>query len=156
MSGLRFAGALLLAGACAGCGAALAAHKRAAWRQVHTFCALLDLFYGGIRYQAQPCAALLAQAAADARFAALGLDACADFAAVPVPAALGPELAAQAAQTLAALGAAPRQRACTALARLLEQCRGRARELNALAGDAMRLYPRLGLCAGLLLVLLLL
>lgn len=156
MTWLRFLGAVLLAGACTGAGAALALQKRAAWDRVRTFCALLELFHGGIRYQALPCAQLLAQAAADGRFAALGLDTCADFAAVPVPAALGPALAAQAKQTLRELCAAPRLHACALLVRLLEQCRAREREQNAAAGDAMRLYPRLGLCAGLLLVLVLL
>ena len=156
MSALRLLGAVLLAGACTGGGALLAAQKRALWRQVHSFCALLDFLQAGIRYRAAPCAALLAQAIAEQRFAGLGLEHCTDFSALPVPAALGPDLAAQVRQALAELGTAPRLRACALLARLLEQCRERERALNTAAGDAVRLYPRLGFCAGLVLVLFLL
>ena len=74
MSALRLLGAVLLAGACTGGGALLAAQKRALWRQVHSFCALLDFLQAGIRYRAAPCAALLAQAIAGQRFAGLGLE----------------------------------------------------------------------------------
>ena len=153
---LRFAGALLLAGACGGAGAALAARKRAAWLQVHTFCELLDFLHGGIRYQALPGTVLLARAAAEPRFAGLGLEGCRDLGAVPVPPALGAALASSAAQTFGELCTAPRLRACAALSRLGERCRERERELDRAASEAQRLYPRLALCAGLLLVLFLL
>lgn len=152
----RLLGALLLIMAGFGGGAALAAERRACWRTIHTFAALLDFLQAGIRYQALPCGQLLAQAAADERFAALGLAACADFAAVPVPPALGPALAGEARQTLDALSAAPQQRACALLARLLAECRVAAEQADRAAAEAEHLYPRLGLCAGLLAVLFLL
>ena len=156
MSALRFLGAVLLAGACTGGGLALAGQKRATWQRVHSFCALLEHLYGGIRYQGLPGPQLLAGAAGDERFATFGLAGCSDLAAIPVPAALGPALAAQAKQTLDELCKAPLAQVCAALERLLEQCRERERELNNAVGDALRLYPRLGFCLGLVLVLLLL
>lgn len=156
MSALRFVGAVLLAGACTGGGFALAGQRRAAWQRVQCFCALLEYLAGGIRYQGLPGPQLLAAAAADERFTAFHLSACADLAAVPVPAALGAPLAAQARQTLEILCNAPLAQACAALERLLDQCRAHERELGSAAGDAQRLYPRLGCCLGLVLVLLLL
>ena len=156
MSALRFLGAVLLAGACTGGGFALAGQRRAAWQRVHIFCALLEYLDGGIRYQGLPGPQLLAGAAADERFAAFHLSACVDLAAVPVPAALGAPLAAQARQTLETPCHAPLAQVCAAMDRLLAQCRARERELGRAAGDALRLYPRLGCCLGLVLVLLLL
>lgn len=156
MTMLRFLGAVMLAGACTGGGFALAGQRRAAWQRVHTFCALLEYLDGGIRYQGLPGSQLLAGAADDARFETFDLAGCADLAAVPVPAALGAPLTVQARQTLAILCSAPLAQVCAALDRLLAQCRARERELGSAAGDALRLYPRLGFCLGLVLVLLLL
>lgn len=146
---LRLAGMLLLTGTGTGGGWALYQRRYEAWRQVHVFAELIDHIAAAIRYQAWPCAQILAGAARDVRFAGLGLEGCTAFSQLPVPPALGGALAAQARQTLCGLGAVPHERACATLAALLAGCRRCEAQAWQQAREARRLYPRLGFFAGL-------
>lgn len=152
---LRFWGSLLLTAAAAGMGYGLALRKRAVWEQLHAFCALLEYLRAGIQFRAEPCAPLLAGAAADPRFATLALESCREFSEIRPPPALGQTLCAEVRQALAELTSAPRQRACAILSHLLLQCQAAERAADQAASEAVRLYPRLGLCAGLAAALLL-
>lgn len=152
---LRLGGALLLAAACTGAGIAAWAARRRDWQTVHTFAALLDRLRAAIRYQGAPCAQLLEQAAADERFAALGLAGCRSFADIPLPPCLGAALQSEARQVLREIGGVPSPRACALLAALGTQAAQRAEALRRKADDAWRLYPKLGFCAGVAAALLL-
>lgn len=147
---LRLLGAVLLVGAGTGAGMGVWERKRRSYTTVHAFCALLEYLLAGIRYRACPCAELLRQAAADARFAPLDLTPCEAFDALPVPAPLGEGLQGEARQILAVLGGVPCAQACALLGQLLGQCRAREKALARCAEEAGRLYPRLGFCAGVL------
>lgn len=153
---LRLVGALCTVAAGTGAGVALWAKRRADHGSVQAFAALLSYLLTAIRYQAAPCDDLLRRAAQQPRFAQLGLVSCGDFAALPIPEALGTPLQSESRAVFAALGSVPRQRACELLEHLLTMCREREQALGRRASEAGSLYPRLGFCAGVLAVLILL
>lgn len=127
---------------------------KGSWQQIHTFIALIEYLLTAIRYQAYPCSELLTMLGQDPRFADEDLKNCQTFADIKVPVALGRVLQQEARQTLVELGGAPYPRACDLLGRLLSQCQKQEQTIRQKADDAWRLYPKLGLCIGLLFVLL--
>lgn len=144
---------VLLAGYGAGYGVLL--HHRARWGQLHTFGRLLGYWRGLLQYQALTGPELLCRARNYPEFAGLGLAGCTGLAGLPLPAALPPPQQAELRDGLCQMALQPRLEACATLERLAALCEEGARQARREADAARTLWPRLGLCAGVLIVILL-
>ena len=147
---LRALGACLLVLACGGAGVLLALRQKRQWESVHVFNQLLDYLRTGILYRAQAGEELIEDAAAWPDFAALGLGGCQKLRDIPPPTGFGSALQREIADCLAGVEDAPREAGCAALAQLLTLCRAAEEEQRRALREAVRLYPKLGLCAGLM------
>ena len=151
----KLTGGALLVLSGGGAGYALWRRRRDSLEQIRAFIRLLTYLLDAVRYKALPSAVLLQMAAQHAAFAAMGLEHCPNFAAIPIPPALdvlAPELRAG----LAALETDPKSSACRTLEYLLSQCRAVERQAQAKAERARVLFPRLGGALGLVCAILLL
>ena len=88
-------------------------------------------------------------------FAEMGIRNCGSLAELPLPVALSPTLRQEMEQGLVQVGLEPRDTACATLQRLATLCEEAAVEQKAKAELARRLWPRLGVCCGILLAILL-
>lgn len=152
---LRFLGGILLVGAGAGSGFAVCRHRYAVWRQMYTLARLFDYLQGLLGYQALSGEELLRRAAIYPEFAQMGIEECDNLAELPLPDALSPALRQEIAQGLAQVALEPRAGACTTLQRLRTICESVAAKQQEQLELARRLWPRLGVCCGILLAILL-
>lgn len=155
MTLLRAAGACLVLLAGYGAGAGVPLHHRRSWRQLHTFARLLAYWQGILRYQPLTGAELLRRARQYPEFAALGLEGCAGLSALPMPGALTLAEQEEIRDGLCQMSLQPREEACATLERLASLCEEAAQRARQAADDSRVLWPRLGLCAGVLTVILL-
>lgn len=155
MTALRLLGAFLLAatGWGAGWGAAQAARRQ--WRELHTFVRLLEHLRDDLICRALPGDELLASASLYPEFSPLALGTCRSLAALPLPDALDTARQMEIRAGLQGICLAPREQAAAALERLAKLCREAEEEKHTAAGTARALYPRLGLCLGVMAAILL-
>lgn len=152
---LRAAGACLVLLAGYGGGRCVWLHHRAQWRQLHTFARLLLYLQGVLRYQPLTGADLLRRAGAYPEFAELGLKLCTELAGLPLPAALPAAQREELNDGLRQISLQPREEACATLGRMAALCEDVAQRAQREAEAARALWPRLGLCGGVLAVILL-
>lgn len=152
---LRFLGGILLVAAGAGSGFAVWRHRYTVWRQMHTLARLFDYLQGLLGYQALSGEELLRRAAIYPEFSQMGIEDGCTLEDLPLPAALSPALRQEIAQGLAQVALEPRAGACATLQRLHTLCEAAAAKQQEQVELARRLWPRLGVCCGILLVILL-
>lgn len=147
---LRLVSTLLLCAAGGGLGLAAAQKQERRWRQVHTFARLLSYMGQTLRYLPLPADELLARAAAYPEFAAIGLADCTALAALPPPAALPAPKRDEVQSLLCAAGESDRTGACEMLTAAAALCEESAAEKAPTLRQAYSLWPKLGVCGGLL------
>lgn len=147
---MRVVGMSLLVLAGSGVGFSLYWQKREIWRRASCFVHLLEYLLLGIQYQAMPCEELLQQAALQAEFGVLNLSDCRTFDQIAIPAGLPEGTREELARGLTRLSEVPREAACRTLEQLLALCRSCEQNAREAAFRARALYPKLGLCIGLL------
>lgn len=152
---LRSIGALLLILTGAGGGFAVYGHKLRDWQQLRTLAGLFGYLQGLLSYQAMAGDELLGWAARYPEFSMLDLDDCRRLADLPLPAALPPVLAQEVRSGLTQLALQPRDNACATLQRLADLCGRAAEEKGKEVQAARTLWPKLGICAGILAAILL-
>ena len=150
VTALRLAGLLLLCGVGAGIGVSAAGRRAVRWQQVHTFSRLLGYLAQTLQCMPLPAGELLARADAYPEFSALGLADCRALSALPLPAVLTGARRTELQSRLAAAEETDRANACRNLRQAAELCESWAAEQRPALQQAQRLWPRLGLCAGLL------
>lgn len=145
---LRVIGAclVLLAGYSAGMGVML--HHRTQCRQLHTYARLFAYLQGLLRYQALTGLELLHRAQTYPEFAGLGLESCTELPALPLPASLPLPQRQEMRDGLCQMALQPREEACATLERLAALCEDGAQQAQRESDRARGLWPRLGLCAG--------
>lgn len=153
---LTLGGVFLLAGCGVGIGYRVFLRTKERWQDVHAFVRLLEYLQSAIRYQTMTAEQILFRAAAYPEFVRLGIAGCIRFRDLPLPRALETALKQELESDLQALEMAGRDTACEILSRMTILCRTREKELDSAAGQAARLYPRLGGCLGALLAIALL
>ncbi len=152
---LKFVGGCLLACCGGGIGWLLACQKRRAARQIEAFIRFLQYIRESIYYRTLPGAAVLAAAARYAEYSPFFPEGAAAFSQIQPPDCLCSALGGELHAGLSALEIAPRQTACDTLDHLAELCRRTGQRVQESACQAMRLYPRLGICLGSLIAILL-
>lgn len=152
---LRMTGVFLLLLAGYGAGYGVMLRHRARWRQLHTFAELLTYLQGVLCYQALTGTELLRRAQTYRLFDSLGLENCAGLSDLPLPAALALPQQEEFRDGLYQMEMQPREKACATLERLASLCEEAAENERRNTDAARVLWPRLGLCAGVLLVILL-
>lgn len=150
MAALCLIGGGLLTACGAGCGFVLASMNQSKWRTAHAFIRLLEYTRDTIRYRGCPAEEVLSAAATYPEFARLGLSQCFRFAEVAVPSVFESAVRLELQTSLTALEACGRDSACQTLEGMICLCHPGEEALHADACTAMRLYPRLGGCIGLL------
>lgn len=152
---LKLWGALLLVLAGTGGGISAAVARRTRWQQAQRFAMLLEYLWQAVRYRALPAQEVLAMAALRTEFSDFGLENCTAFSQIRPPAALRGTMEAELQSGLRELEYAPRESACRTLQYLAALCRDIERRTGEEARRALKLYPRLGGCLGLLAAILL-
>ena len=147
---LRRVSTLLLCAAGGGRGLAAAQKQERRWGQVHTFARLLSYIGQTLQYLPLPAADLLERAAAYPEFAALGAAACTQLSDLAPPAALPAPKRDEVQSLLRAAGESDRAGACEMLAAAAALCEDAAAERLPALRQARCLWPKLGVCAGLL------
>ena len=141
---------LLLCAAGGGLGLAAAQKQERRWGQVHTFARLLSYIGQTLQYLPLPAADLLERAAAYPEFAALGAAACTQLSDLAPPTALPAPKRDEMQSLLRAAGESDRAGACEMLAAAAALCEDAAAERLPALRQARCLWPKLGVCAGLL------
>lgn len=152
---LRTVGAMLLLSTGLGGGLGLCHHKAQVWWRLHTFSRLFAYWQGVLTYQTLTGVELIQRASVYPAFRKLGVDQCVTLAELPPPEELSAPLREEIAQGLGRIAGEPRMTACDTLRQLSQICEDAAVQKYKEAENARRLYPRLGLCAGVLAVILL-
>lgn len=152
---LRSVGALLLILAGAGGGFTVYGHKLQTWQQLRTLEGLFGYLQGLLSYQAMAGDELLGWAARYPEFSSLDLGNCRRLENLPLPEALPPVLAQEIRSGLSQLALQPRDTACSTLQRLADLCARAAEEKGKEVQAARTLWPKLGICAGVLAAILL-
>lgn len=147
---LRLAGALLLLLAGSGTGLAIYMHKKACWQELHTLARLFQYLQGLLSYQSLTGEELLKRAVHYPEFSRLLSGPCTSLEELPLPESLPHELKEEVSSGLKQLAFEPRNNACRTLGRLAELCAEAAAYKKDEAQLAKKLWPRLGLCAGIL------
>ena len=147
---LRLVSTLLLCAAGGGLGLAAAQKQERRWRQVHTFARLLSYMGQTLRYLPLPAAELLERAAAYPEFAALGAAACTQLGNLAPPAALPAPKRDEVQSLLCAAGESDRTGACEMLTAAAALCEESAAEKAPTLRQVRSLWPKLGVCGGLL------
>lgn len=153
---LYLAGSILLAGCGVGIGYGVAAVCRKRWRTVREFGRLLAYIGTAIQYQNMTGAELFARASHYPEYVCLHLARVTRFGELMPPAAFSSAVQRELTSDLCALESASRDVACNLLNRMEAMCSTQETDLRKAAETALRLYPRLGGCAGILAAILLL
>jgi hypothetical protein len=140
--------ALVAAGYLGGVGIASAEQKR--WETMHCFARLLAYLLNGIRYRLVPGEDLLCAAKQYPEFALLHLSDCRQIGQIPPPVEFDDTLQKEIQEGLSLLAGLPREEACRELQSLMTLCKNAEDEKRTQVLASKRLYPRLGVCVGLL------
>lgn len=152
---LRMLGSCFILLAAYGTGAGISLHHRLRCRQLHTFARLLQYLRGLLKYQPLTGGELLFRSQAYPEFMALGLEHCSSLPELPIPDAMPAPLQTEVREGLSQMEMQPREEACETLCRLAALCEEAAQTARHEADAAQALWPRLGLCVGVLIVILL-
>ena len=133
-----------------GGGVLLFLREKKQWAQMYAFNRFLAYLESSIRYRAIPGEDLIRTAAAWPELSSLGLDSVSKLRDVAPPQAFGVALRREIVDCLCTIEAVPRESACETLLQVLRLCKAAEEERSHAMQEAGRLYPRLGLCAGLL------
>lgn len=155
MTALQLAGALLLVLTGWGAGTSAAQRAEGERRQLHTFVRLLERLRDDLACRALPGEELLAAAALYPEFGAVPLAGCRSLAELPLPEALDDARRTELRAGLETICLVPREQAAAELERLIRLCREAEQEKKTAAGTARALYPRLGVCLGIVAAILL-
>ena len=149
-------GAVLLAAAGAGGGTCLALRARRRWQDAHAFGRLLDYLHGAIRYRTLTAAKCCRKPPPTPNLPALAWRTATAWAGWSRPTPLSRRCGRNFAPTWKPWKAPRGDTACEMLCRMADLCRQAETGLRRQADAALRLYPRLGGCAGALAAILLL
>lgn len=152
---IRVAGAFLLVAAGFGAGWGGYRRKFRLWWQMHTFARLLSYWQGILAYQMLTGTELLRRAAVYPDFRQLRVEAYGTLSEYAPPEEFPLALRQEVVQGLRRIAGEPRATACDTLGQLARLCEAAAQQAQEEADCARRLYPRLGVCAGVLAVILL-
>ena len=152
---LHMLGAMLLIATGGGAGLGIYRGRCQSWWKLHTFARLFGYWQGILAYQALTGGELLQRAAMYPAFCKLGVNQCAALSELTPPKELPPPLREEVIQGLRRISGEPRITACDTLRQLSQLCEDAARQRYKEAEYARKLYPRLGLCVGVLAVILL-
>lgn len=151
---LKLVGCCLLVFCGGGIGWLYACRKKSVFLQSEAFVRFLQYIRESIRFRTLPGAVVLAMAACQPDFAPFCNEESTTFSRIRPPeylrAVLGDELEAG----FAVLETSTRQTACDTLDHLTELCRRAAEQTRESAHQSIRLYPRLGVCLGLIIAIL--
>lgn len=151
----RVAGGILVILACGGAGMAIYIHQINSWRQLHTLARLFEYLQGALSYQALTGKELMRRAALYPEFAVFFKNQCEELEELSLPVILSQERKTEIQSGLAQLAWEPRRNACSTLKRLAALCEEAAAQKKQDAQTARSLWPRLGFCVGILIVVLL-
>lgn len=147
---LKFLGGGLLVLCGGGLGWTSAYRKKETALRIAAFERFLYYILESIRFRNLPGAAVLAMAARHEDFAPFCPEEDGSFSQIRLPDCLASQLGKELEEGLCRLETAPRQNACDTLVHLSELCHRTGLQAQDTAGQALRLYPRMGACLGLL------
>lgn len=124
------------------------------WWQLHTLSRLFIYLDGLLAYQQLTGRELLRRAAQDPDFRRLGIEDCKKLTDIPVPCRAGEALCSELQQELSHMSGQPHTVVCTSFQRMARLCEEAAEQKRRQAEAARRLWPRLGICAGALVAIL--
>lgn len=150
---LKFVGAFLLACCCGGIGWMAACRKKAIWQQIVAFERFLQYLLDAIRFRHLPGNMVLGMASQHEDFAPFCPGHTAAFSQIRPPAYLQHLFGSELRDGLHTMETAPRQTVCDTLEHLCELCRREEFRMQETAGAAQRLYPRVGVCLGVLIAI---
>lgn len=148
-----FGGALLLV-AGLGLGTSICRPLFSCWWQLHTLARLFIYLDGLLTYQQLTGAELLRRAVQDSDFRRLGIENCKTLAEIPIPRGADEALRSELQQELSHMAGQPHVVVCAAFRRMAGLCEDAAEQKRRQAEAARRLWPRLGMCAGALVAIL--
>lgn len=135
------------------CGMLAVQKKRKSWQQIHTFVRLLAYLQNSIQYRELPMEAVLNGALRYEEFSCFQLWNCHELKDVPLPMAFQKALRAELQADMEQVAFLPHEAACKTLQQMREICSDAEQEHQKRLEEAIRLYPKLGACAGILLAL---
>lgn len=147
---LKFLGGGLLVLCGGGLGWTAAWHKKDKACRIMAFERFLSYILESIRFRGLPGPMVLEMAARHQDFAPFCPVVNASFSQIRPPDCLTASLENELKEGLCLLETAPRETACDTLMHLSELCHRTGMQAQNAAGQAMRLYPRMGACLGLL------
>lgn len=147
---LKFLGGGLLILCGGGIGWTSACRKREIARKISDFERFLQYVLESIQFRSLPGAVVLHMASQRTDFAAFCAGPVSTFSQVRPPDCLDQDLTRELRDGLRTLETAPHQNACDTLAHMNEMCRHAGQQAQDAADRALRLYPRMGACLGML------
>lgn len=147
---LKFLGGCLLVCCGGGLGWTSACRIRATERQISAFIRFLQYLKESIQFRNLPGPVLLTMAARHPEFRSFCPEPPATFSGIRPPGCLRAALETELREGLELLEHAPAQNACDTLEYLTGLCRRECTRAQDSAYKAMRLYPRMGACLGLM------
>lgn len=147
---LKFLGGSLLVLCGGGIGWTSACRKKEEAHRIETFVRFLQYVQEAVRYRCLPGTVVLTMAAQHREFAEFCPDVLPAYSKIKPPACLEEHFGRELREGLQTLETTSRQSACEILDHLCEVCRYAGKQARDSAGQAQRLYPRVGACMGLL------
>lgn len=152
---VKIAGTALLLLTCGGAGFAVYTHQLYRWQRLHTMARLFEYWQGLLSYQALAGEELLRRAETYDEFRSLQLGQYRVLEELSLDDMQPKTLRLEIQSGLQEMASAPRTLACRTLHRMAELCESEARVRRQEAGRIKSLGPRLGVCLGALIAILL-
>lgn len=152
---LKFIGGCMLTCCGGGIGWMAACRKKSGWRQIASFERFLQYLLDAIRFRHLPGSLVLGMASQHKDFAPFCPEHTVMFSQIRPPHCLRVLFGSELQDGLHTMETASQQTVCDTLEHLCELCRRAELQAQETAGAAQRLYPRVGVCMGVLIAIVL-